>query len=86
LIIKIRFLLSKNIGLVLIAVYPFRSIDYTSYRSAGFCGQLGKGFHTINGLTRVCARNAAGNCPRLGASFFKQLYVNKCPLPAFKSA
>ena len=46
-------LLSKNVGLILNAVYPFRSIDYTSYRSAGFRGQLGKGFHTINGLTHV---------------------------------
>ncbi|XP_078370079.1 ferredoxin-fold anticodon-binding domain-containing protein 1-like [Oculina patagonica] len=40
-------------GLILNAVYPFRSIDYTSYRSAGFRGQLGKGFHTVNGLTHM---------------------------------
>ena len=49
----IKFFLSKNPGLILNAVYPFRSIDYTSYRSAGFRGQLDKGFHTINGLTHV---------------------------------
>ena len=53
LIIKFFFFLSKNLGLILNAVYPFRSIDYTSYRSAGFRGQLDKGFHTINGLTHV---------------------------------
>ena len=41
------------IDLILNAVYPFRSADYGSYQSAGFRGQLGKGFHTINGLTHV---------------------------------
>ncbi|XP_022798276.1 ferredoxin-fold anticodon-binding domain-containing protein 1-like [Stylophora pistillata] len=40
-------------GLILNAVYPFKSEEYTAYRSAGFRGQLGKGFHTINGLTHV---------------------------------
>ena len=50
---QILLFLSKNVGLILNAVYPFRSIDYTSYRSAGFRGQLGKDFHTINGLTHV---------------------------------
>ena len=42
-----------TIDLILNAVYPFRSADYGSYQSAGFRGQLGKGFHTINGLTHV---------------------------------
>lgn len=41
------------IDLILNAVYPFRSADYDSYQSAGFRGQLGKGFHTGNGLTHV---------------------------------
>jgi len=27
--------------------------DYTSYQSEGFRGQLGKSFHTVNGLTHV---------------------------------
>ncbi|XP_068702732.1 ferredoxin-fold anticodon-binding domain-containing protein 1-like [Montipora foliosa] len=40
-------------GLILHAVYPFTSTDYHYYRSAGFRGQLGKGFHTINGLTHL---------------------------------
>lgn len=40
-------------GLILNAVYPFRRTDYDSYQSAGFRGQLGKGFHTVNGLTHV---------------------------------
>lgn len=43
----------SQLGLILNAVYPFRSEDYTSYRSAGFRGQIGKGFHTVNGLTHV---------------------------------
>lgn len=42
-----------TIDLILNAVYPFRSADYGSYQSAGFRGQLGKGFHTVNGLTHV---------------------------------
>lgn len=42
-----------TVDLILNAVYPFRSADYGSYQSAGFRGQLGKGFHTINGLTHV---------------------------------
>ena len=42
-----------TLDLILNAVYPFRSADYGSYQSAGFRGQLGKGFHTINGLTHV---------------------------------
>ena len=41
------------LDLTLNAVYPFRSADYINYRSAGFRGQLGKGFHTINGLTHM---------------------------------
>ena len=47
LIIKFFFFLFKNLGLILNDAYPFRSIDYTSYRSAGFRGQLDRGFHTI---------------------------------------
>lgn len=39
--------------LILRAVYPFTSADYHCYRSAGFRGQLSKGFHTVNGLTHV---------------------------------
>ena len=42
-----------TLGLILNAVHPFTSIDYTSYRSAGFRGHLDKGFHTVNGLTHV---------------------------------
>ena len=41
------------LDLILRAVYPFTSGDYHCYRSAGFRGQLGKGFHTVNGLTHV---------------------------------
>ena len=39
--------------MILRVVYPFTSADYHCYRSAGFRGQLGKGFHTVNGLTHV---------------------------------
>ena len=46
-------LVYPQLGLILNDVYPFKSEDYTSYRSAGFRGQLGKGFHTVNGLTHV---------------------------------
>ena len=51
---QILFFFPKcTVGLILNAVYPFRSLDYTSYRSAGFRGQLDKGFHTVNGLNHV---------------------------------